>query len=259
MKWFYSSSGLSKERVAVLLKFSLSSCFLAAAAVYVLVRIIFFEITNSIGEDILIILKTAAVATLLGLSICTLLIAVEWIDRLLKKLPRVTLAKPVGWATILLIAGSLFMYSCNGQTKLVAGVKKDLTTGLTATYKNLEPENVVLVMNGEELNHTDIPIGESFLLINKNIKGFKEKQGKVSVGCSLVITDKKGKKILEAADLFQGRDTFNKQEVNYLKCTINTGEPMEWEEKYNVVATFWDKYGDGKIVNKVTIRMIDIP
>jgi hypothetical protein len=34
---------------------------------------------------------------------------------------------------------------------------------------------------------------------------------------------------------------------------------MQWEEKYDVAVTFWDKNGNGKIENKVTIRSIDIP
>lgn len=34
---------------------------------------------------------------------------------------------------------------------------------------------------------------------------------------------------------------------------------MQWEEKYDVEAVFWDKNGTGRITNKVTIRMIDIP
>jgi hypothetical protein len=40
---------------------------------------------------------------------------------------------------------------------------------------------------------------------------------------------------------------------------VSTGKPMQWEEKYDVAVTFWDKFGDGKIENKVTIRSIDIP
>jgi hypothetical protein len=162
----------------------------------------------------------------------------------------------VGSFVIILLLSAI-LFSCQAQS--LAGIKKDFSTGLIATYKNIEPGEVLLVMNDGVLNHTDIPIGESFLLINKNIKGLIEKNDKVSVGCSLTISDKKGKKILEAADLFKGNDIFNKKDVAYLKCTVSTGEPMQWEENYDVLATFWDKYGTGKIVNKVTIRMIDIP
>jgi hypothetical protein len=43
-------------------------------------------------------------------------------------------------------------------------------------------------MNNEVLNHTDIPVGESFILANDNIKGTVVENGKVSVGCSLQIS-----------------------------------------------------------------------
>lgn len=149
--------------------------------------------------------------------------------------------------------------SCKGSVGGTAGIKKDFGTGLSSTYKNMEPEKIFLVMNDEVLNHTDIPIGEKFFLINDNVKGLKEKDGKISVGCSLKITDQKGKVLLDEKDLFKGEDVFKKEDAKMLRCTITTSDPMQWEEKYDVQVKFWDKYGDGYIENKVTIRAIDIP
>ncbi|MBC7850009.1 MAG: hypothetical protein H7Y31_09735 [Chitinophagaceae bacterium] len=257
MQRLFAISGISRLRMIAIFKFSMTACLLVAAVVYALIRIVFYEISNSFLEELTILIKTASVAILLGLGISLLLVGIEWTDKLTRTKRKFNFFKPVRWATLVLLFCTALLYACNGQT--VKGVKKDFTTGLTATYSHIEPGKVLLVMNDEELNHTDIPIGESFLLINKNVKGLKERNGKVSVGCSLVITDKKGKKILDAPDLFKGKDVFLKKDVSLLKCTVNTGEPMEWEEKYDVVATFWDKYGNGRIVNKVKIRMIDIP
>jgi len=58
--------------------------------------------------------------------------------------------------------------------------KKDFNTGLTTTYSG---EKVFIVMNDEVIGHTDIPLGEKFTIINDKLKGLKEKDGKVSVGC----------------------------------------------------------------------------
>ncbi len=161
--------------------------------------------------------------------------------------------------SLLIVSLVALLVSCKGQVGGSAGIKKDFGTGLTSTYKNMEPEKVFLVMNDEVLNHTDIPIGESFFLVNDNVKGLKEKDNKVSVGCSLKITDQKGKILLDEKDLFRGKDVFKTEDAKMLRCTINTGDPMQWEEKYDVQVRFWDKYGDGSIENKVTIRAIDIP
>lgn len=140
-----------------------------------------------------------------------------------------------------------------------AGVKKDLRTGLSSSYKNMEPEKVFLVMNEEVLTHTDIPLGEKFMVINENVKGLEEREGKISLGCSLKITDQKGNVLLEAKDLFEGKELFKPEDASMLKCTVTTGDPMEWEKQYDIQVVFWDKYGDGKIENKVTIRAIDVP
>lgn len=230
---------------------------LLSFSVYGWGRILFYEVPFSANEDFSILVKLIALswAMILGLkgSLNSFIAIVELFQR---RINFPAFAKRVGSFVIILLLSAI-LFSCQAQSS--AGIKKDFNTGLTATYKNIEPDEVLLVMNDEVLNHTDIPIGESFLLINKNIKGLVEKNDKVSVGCSLTISDKKGKKILEAADLFKDNDTFNKKDVTYLKCTVSTGEPMQWEETYDVVVTFWDKYGTGKIVNNVSIRIIDIP
>jgi hypothetical protein len=152
----------------------------------------------------------------------------------------------------------LLLASCNGPSVNV-GIKKDFNTGLTASFTGMEPEKVLLVMNNEVLNHTDIPLGESFFLVNDGVTGLQVKNGKVKVGCSLSITDQKGAILLNEKDLFEGQDEFAEKDAKMLKCTVNTGEPMQWEERYNVVVTFWDKNGKGKIENTLTIRSIDLP
>jgi hypothetical protein len=139
------------------------------------------------------------------------------------------------------------------------GVKKDLTTGLVTSYKDMEPAKSMLVMNNEVLNHTDIPIGEKFMVINDGVDGLVVKNDKVKVGCYLKITDSSGTILLEEKDLFASNDEFSPKDARMLKCTVTTGEPMKWEEKYDVIVSFWDKQGKGSIENKVKIRMIDIP
>jgi hypothetical protein len=74
----------------------------------------------------------------------------------------------------------MIIYGCDHK---IAGIKKDMTTGLVTSYKDMEPAKVLLVMNDEVLNHTDIPIGEKFIVINDGVSGLVAKNGKVKVGC----------------------------------------------------------------------------
>ncbi|MGC4037543.1 MAG: hypothetical protein QM764_16395 [Chitinophagaceae bacterium] len=150
-----------------------------------------------------------------------------------------------------------FFLACNSIAP--SGISKDINTGMVTSYTGLVPAGSKIVMNDEVLNHTDIPLGESFIIVNEKVKGFTAKDNKVSVGCALTIADKTGKKLLDEPDLFKGNDIFNKDSLDYLRCTVNTGKPMEWEQNYDVTVVFTDKYGKGKIENRVTIRAIDVP
>ena len=158
-------------------------------------------------------------------------------------------------AAILLIFASSLV-SCNLPP---TGIKKDFSTGLVTKYSGLVPSEVNMVMNGEELKQSDIPLGESFTIINKNINGFTIKDGKVSVGCSLKITDTAGRELLNEPDLFAETPTFQPDSAKTLKCEVNTGKPMDWDQKYAVTVIFWDKFGAGKIENATQILMIGKP
>lgn len=151
-------------------------------------------------------------------------------------------------ALVLLVV--LFVIVAGGKAQSFAGVRTD---------KSMQPGKALPALNEEIPGFTDIPLGESFILVNDNIEHLKEKKGKVSVGCSLVITDEKGKIIQEIADTYRGNDTFNKKDLEYMHCIITAAKPMEWGKSYDVVITFWDKYGTGKIINKLEIRIIDTP
>jgi hypothetical protein len=145
------------------------------------------------------------------------------------------------------------------EVNMSAGTHKDLNTGLTTSYKNMEPAKTFMVMNDEVINHTDIPLGESFLIVNEQVDGLKVRDGKFSVGCSLQIKNEADSVLLFIPDLFEGKDVFEKPEAVQLKCTINTGAPMQWDETYTATVRFWDKYGDGMLTNEVKIKMMDLP
>lgn len=222
---------------------------------YILVRLFSPQFPASATEEWQIIKGILLIGFVTTLVVIMLLLLVEILQQIFSK--RYTPFSLVKYAGI--VAGISLIFYLSGCEMKKTGIHKDLNTGMVTTYQSMEPANSILVMNNEVLNHTDIPLGENFILINDNVKGLKEKNGKVSAGCELVISDKTGKKIMNEPDLFKGDDIFLKEKVKALKCTISTGQPMNWEENYDVYVKFWDKYGDGKIENKFTIRMIDVP
>lgn len=157
----------------------------------------------------------------------------------------------------LIICACVCFSNCN--SKIAVGAKKDFSTGMTTHYNGISVEDSKIIMNNEILNHTDIPIGESFVIINDGVEGLTVKDAKVAVGCSLEIKDENGRVLLSEPDLFKDAAPFDKDAVKQLRCAVNTGSPMQWEERYTVKTVFTDKYGEGRIENEVTIRMIDVP
>jgi len=230
----------------------------AGLIIYLFVHLIFFDFPFDAMYELSVLLKMFAVATSFALAVCLLVILADAADFFVIKRKMTALPLSIKTFSVVLVALVIFLASCNVPV-VSAGIKKDFNTGMSSSYNGMEPEKVMLVMNNEVLGHTDIPLGESFLIVNDGIKGMQAKNGKVKVGCALSITDKKGKLLLNEKDLFAGHDEFEEKDAQLLKCTVNTGEPMQWEEKYDVSVTFWDKNGSGKIENKVTIRSIDMP
>ena len=209
-------------------------CNAAGLVIYLLIHLAFFDIPFEPVYEAKMLLQLLSVASSFAVIICGIMILADFTDLLLRKKQPVPIAllKPVSLSLLALV---ILLSACNGQSRLLKGIKKDATTGLSTSYTNMEPETAMLVMNGEVLHHTDIPLGESFLLVNDQVKGLTVKNGKVAVGCSLAIADKKGTLLLQEKDLFAGHELFAEKDAKLLKCTISTGAPMQWEEKYTVI------------------------
>ena len=159
-------------------------------------------------------------------------------------------------AAFAIVVGIILLTACGMPN---TGVKKDLSSGLSTNYSGITVEDAAVTMDDAEIHHNKIPLGKSFTIINKNVSGLIEKEGKLSLGCALLITDESGNKILDEADLFAGKEGVPISEGKYLTCKVNTGEPMQKDKNYNVEVKFWDKNGTGKILNKYQIKMTEAP
>lgn len=229
---------------------------LLSVSVFGWLRIMFFDFPFSVAEEAVSLAKTIGTYWMLTLGVKVLLnLGLEIFDWMRKPAAIKTSFSTVGAAaTVLLFASALI--SCNIPP---TGIKKDFNTGMVTKYSGLIPGETDMIMNGEVIKHTDIPLGQSFTIMNKDIKGMVVKDEKVSVGCSLRIADSTGKDIFFAEDLFKDTPTFHKDSATNLKCEVNTGQPMDWNKKYAVTVIFWDKYGEGKIENTTQISAIRIP
>ena len=228
---------------------------ITATVLYFLIRILFAGYDISLAEDMTNLLQTLGTAVMISIAVFLLYLAVETADILMQQ--KIRLKWSYAGIAAALISIVVFIVSCSNRK--ISGIKKDLSTGLTTQYHGLDIQSCTLVMNNEIIHHTDIPLGESFDLVNSGVSGFTVNDGKVQAGCALTITGKNGDTILQDKDLFKNKGSFSEKDAQTLRCSISTGAPMKWDESYNVSVAFWDKLGDGRIENMLTIHTIDIP
>ena len=245
---------LNSLRVRRFLKETFLLALIVAGVVFAWVRTLFFELPFSFKEDSIVLIKTIFTAWLIlgGFRACwhLMIFAGESMRARLQQ------KRALAGRWMLALICPVVLAACHVQS---SGFYTDAGTGLTTRFEGMRMTEARIVMNGETLNHTDIPLGERFTLINDGIKGLTVRDNKVAVGCELVITDTAGRELFVEKDLFAKNGLFDEDKITYLQCQVNTGAPMEWLNEYNVKITFWDKFGDGKIENVVKVNMIDEP
>jgi hypothetical protein len=141
--------------------------------------------------------------------------------------------------SLLLLPFLLFLTSC----QFSKGVKKDLNTGLTASYNGFAIDDIFLT-DGERnrLDNNKIKLGTQLLVLATGVDHYAEKNGKVFPGCTIVLTDKNKKELLNLRDAFEDmKDGTPANEAKTLQAQLNTGEPMIVGETYHLNVRFFDK------------------
>ncbi|WP_300597812.1 hypothetical protein [Niabella sp.] len=247
---------LLKRPLQRFLKATFLQSLLFSLPIYVALRLVFYGMDFSPLEDARILCNYIGTGWLLTtLPALAGVPVLRWMRLCMKS--RVQASRRA-WIQTVLVAVLLtgFLYSCQAQS---TGMQRQSGTGLITRWKGLTAAQSRVMMNNEILRHHDIPLGASFELINTGVKGLVTKGGKVSVGCALAIADLKGNILMAEKDLFTGADIFDARKLDYLRCTVNTGKPMDWEREYKVQVRFWDKFGKGMLTNTLVIRIIDLP
>ena len=142
---------------------------------------------------------------------------------------------------VLLAAICLSLYSCSGGFS--KGVKKDMTTGLAASYNGFALEDIYLTdSKGARLSSNKISLGTPLAIEATGVDNFVEKDSKVFPGCTIILTDKAGKAILNLPDAFADmKEGTTAAQAKVLQASLNTGDPMVVGEIYHLSVRFYDK------------------
>ncbi|MBX9784130.1 MAG: hypothetical protein K2X48_12645 [Chitinophagaceae bacterium] len=157
--------------------------------------------------------------------------------------------------TFVFIMTILFFTSCNFSK----GVKKDLNTGLTTSYNGFAVEDVYLTEGeeGKKISSNQIALGSLINVQLTGVENYVEANGKVFPGCTIILTDKAGKELLNIPDAFSSMgDGVKKEEGNNLRAKLTTGDPMVVGETYHLKCRFYDKKNtDSEIITNVDLVM----
>jgi hypothetical protein len=154
----------------------------------------------------------------------------------------------------LLLFLSVWLSSC----QFSKGVKKDLNTGLSASYNGFAMDDIFLADDDRNrLGSNKITLGSKLLVIASGVDYYVEKDGRVFPGCTIILTDKNKKELLNLPDAFdEMTDGIPATQAKTLQARLSTGEPMIAGETYRLNVRFFDKKKkESEIVANVDIVM----
>jgi hypothetical protein len=136
----------------------------------------------------------------------------------------------------------LFLTACSSGS-FSKGVKKDLNTGLTSNYNGFAVENIYLTDDkGNRLSSNKVTLGNALLVVASGVENFKLADGRAYPGCTIILTDKNKKELLNLQDAFaELKDGLPPEQATELKATLTTGAPMQAGETYQLYVHFYDK------------------
>ena len=145
----------------------------------------------------------------------------------------------------LAISALLLVISCS------VGAKKDLLSGLSIKYNGFTVGNSYLVKDNKQTTDVKIQPGKVISLVFSDLGGFTELEGKAYPGASILVTDSKGKTVLDMPDLFTQYDSTG-VDIALVKQALSIdftapasgyekGETFTWKSKV------WDKKGKSEL------------
>jgi predicted small secreted protein len=147
---------------------------------------------------------------------------------------------------ITIMLGCILFASCNYSK----GVKKDLRTGLTLNYNGFGVQDVLLLdPSNKPMTNNMVQLNTKVAIAAIGVTNYGLKDGKAFPGMMLVVTDKKGSPIINAADLFEGAGGYNPADATELRGSITVGNPMVSGQTYHVKLRIWDKIKPESVIN----------
>lgn len=144
----------------------------------------------------------------------------------------------------------IILFSCNYSAEINSN-------GISVVSNGIETTNHFLKIGDERADGTEFPVGTELNYILEGVKGFAIKDDKVLFGCSMTVTDKDKKVVLQYDDLFADAvEGYSREEASQLNLKLSIGSPMEEGKTYNWNVRLWDKRDKGDWVADIPLSVI---
>lgn len=148
---------------------------------------------------------------------------------------------------ITLVLSSIIFAGCNFSK----GAKKDLRTGLSFNYNGFMVQDVLLIdPANQRMTDNKVKLNTQILIVALGVNNYGIKDGKVFPGMMLLVTDKNGTPVINAADLFEGDQGHPPASAAELRTAITVAQPMVSGETYHVKVHIWDKVKTDNVLNE---------
>jgi hypothetical protein len=130
--------------------------------------------------------------------------------------------------------------------------------GIKLETKVLDVTDHYLSAGEGKVSSHEFITGTRLYFIMVGVKGFAIRNEKANPGCSMIVTDREGNKIMELPDLFSENVSGIDPSLiaSQLKLTLAIGKPIEEGRDYNWKVRVWDKNGNGEIMADIPLRIV---
>ena len=152
----------------------------------------------------------------------------------------------------------LFFFVVVGMFGCSTGIHKDLKTGLTYKFNGFSIEDVSLVSGNDILQTSAFPFLSKITMFISGLENVALKEGKVYIGCEMVITDEQGVVILQYDDLYKQYDETGiaPEDARNLSVSLTVGDLMKIGNFYTWKVKVWDKSGEGVITAEIKFSVV---
>jgi hypothetical protein len=146
---------------------------------------------------------------------------------------------------------SLILLSCNYSKS----VQKDLITGMTSQGDGLSCGNISLTMGEEVIRRNTFTYGEKFYVNFEDIEGFVKKNGNVFPDMIMMVMDKSGDVVFQAADLYSNYPGGLSQSPLTLNANLTVAAPIHSGNEYTLNIKISDKNSQGTFMVKFNFKV----